>query len=325
MKISCFSGVLAGILLLAGTSQAADLENELRTLREDVMVLQRQVYRGTEKENKATSAENAGVQVKIGEYDEAIRKINGRLDELEYKVKQSNDKVDKLNRDIEIRMKILEGRPIPANLSAPAPTLPTTYDAKVANKASRAVVGDKIHGDDLAPIDGAPQPIVPDNIAEPSAGTPPPPPANTINANKPEDMYSNAMQAYNSGFYDEAELAFGDLPIFLTCAHCGLVHAMTDVMAVYRKHPTGLSTIFNTNNKTVLRFADDNLKLYRIFGRQYKDICTNIYVMDYVNYFLKARQKGQYHFGILMKVLFRHPFLTLNILKTRYNNSKYRL
>lgn len=133
---------------------------------------------------------------------------------------------------------------------------------------------------------------------------------------------------HKSDVYKEfvkAELAFGDLPIFLTCAHCGLVHAMTDVMAVYRKHPTGLSTIFNTNNKTVLRFADDNLKLYRIFGRQYKDICTNIYVMDYVNYFLKARQKGQYHFGILMKVLFRHPFLTLNILKTRYNNSKYRL
>ncbi len=211
MKISCFSGVVVGILLLTGTANAADLERELQNLREDVMVLQRQVYRGTEKENKATSAENAGVQVKIGEYDEAIRKINGRLDELEYKVKQSNDKVDKLNRDIEIRMKILEGRPIPANLSAPAPTLPTTYDAKVANKASRAVVGDKIHGDDLAPIDGAPQPIVPDNIAEPSAGTPPPPPANTINANKPEDMYSNAMQAYNSGFYDEAELAFGDI------------------------------------------------------------------------------------------------------------------
>ena len=211
MKISCFSGVVVGVLLLTGTANAADLERELQNLREDVMVLQRQVYRGTEKENKATSAENAGVQVKIGEYDEAIRKINGRLDELEYKVKQSNDKVDKLNRDIEIRMKILEGRPIPANLSAPAPTLPTTYDAKVANKASRAVVGDKIHGDDLAPIDGAPQPIVPDNIAEPSAGTPPPPPANTINANKPEDMYSNAMQAYNSGFHDEAELAFGDI------------------------------------------------------------------------------------------------------------------
>ena len=211
MKISRFGGVLAGVLLFAGTSQAADLENELRTLREDVMVLQRQVYRGTEKENKAASAENAGVQQKIGEYDEAIRKINGRLDELEYKVKQSNDKVDKLNRDIEIRMKILEGRPVPANLSAPAPTLPTTYDAKVANTAARTVVGDKIHGGDLAPIDGGPQPIVPENIAEPPADKTPPAPTNTINANKPEDMYSNAMQAYNSGFYDEAELAFGDI------------------------------------------------------------------------------------------------------------------
>lgn len=32
-----------------------------------------------------------------------------------------------------------------------------------------------------------------------------------INANKPEDMYANAMQAYNNGLYDEAELAFADI------------------------------------------------------------------------------------------------------------------
>lgn len=123
----------------------------------------------------------------------------------------------------------------------------------------------------------------------------------------------------------KAELSFGDLPIFLTCAHCGLVHAMPDVMAVYRKHPTGLSTIFDANNKTILRFADDNLKLYKIFGRQYKDICTKIYVMDYVNYFLKARKKGHYHFCILLKVLCSHPILTLRSLTNRYYYSKYRL
>ena len=210
MKISKFSIILVGVLLVSSVTNAADLEKELQELKEDVLVLQRQLYRNTEKENKAVSSENANVQLKIGEYDEAIRKINGRLDELEYKVKQNNDKVDKINRDIEIRMKILEGRPIPQNLSAPIPTLPMTYDAKVADRASRTVVGEKIRGDDLAPIDGGPQPIVPDNIAEPPSSVNDIP-VNTVNANKPEDMYSNAMQAYNSGFYDEAELAFGDI------------------------------------------------------------------------------------------------------------------
>ena len=123
----------------------------------------------------------------------------------------------------------------------------------------------------------------------------------------------------------KAELSFGDLPIFLTCAHCGLVHAMTDVMAVYRKHSTGLSTIFDTNNKKVLRFADDNLKLYKIFGRQYKDICTRIYVIDYINYFLKARKNGQYKLGVLLKVLLTHPILTIKGLTNRLKYSKYNL
>ena len=123
----------------------------------------------------------------------------------------------------------------------------------------------------------------------------------------------------------EAELSFGDIPIFLTCAHCGLVHAMTGVMAVYRKHATGLSTIFDVNNKKVLRFADDNLKLYKIFGQQYKNICTNIYVIDYINYFLKARKSGHYEIGTLSKVFFTHPILTIKGLINRFKYSKYNL
>ena len=133
---------------------------------------------------------------------------------------------------------------------------------------------------------------------------------------------------YKSDVYKrfvDAELSFGDLPIFLTCAHCGLVYAMTDVMAVYRKHPSGLSAIFNTNSQMVLRFAEDNLKLYYIFGKQYKNICTNIYVIDYINYFLKARKEGKYMFGILMKVFLKYPILTIKSLINRFKTSKYLL
>ena len=32
-----------------------------------------------------------------------------------------------------------------------------------------------------------------------------------VNGNKPEDMYAAAMQAYNNGLYDEAELGFEDI------------------------------------------------------------------------------------------------------------------
>ena len=68
-----------------------------------------------------------------------------------------------------------------------------------------------------------------------------------------------------------------------------------------------------------------HLKLYKIFGQQYKNICTNIYVIDYINYFLKARKSGQYKFGTLSKVFFTHPILTIKGLINRFKYSKYNL
>lgn len=184
---------------------AADWQSEIAKLREDVVVLQRQVYRGIESEDKAVSSQNTETQVKIGEYGEEIRKINGRIDELEHAVKENNDKIDKFNRDMEIRMKILEGRQVPASLSAPAPKLPTTYSAPVAKEAAAAVVGDKIQGDDLAPIGGT------EENSEPQALVPATSEPEAVNANNPDDLYNNAIQAYNSGFYDEAELGFEEV------------------------------------------------------------------------------------------------------------------
>lgn len=214
MKNTWCMVLLCNLLMLKScVVQAADWQQELQTLREDVKVLQRQVYRGTERSEKAVSTSNGDVQVKIGQYDEDLRKITGRLDVLEHSIKQNNERIDKLNRDMEIRLKILEGRQVPASLSAPAPVLPTTYDAPMANSAARAVVGDSIQGDDLAPLGGEENSVNPEN--KPQAQTQPvalvEDNAPIINANDPATMYGNAMQAYNSGFYDEAELAFGDI------------------------------------------------------------------------------------------------------------------
>ncbi len=228
MKLAaCF--LLSGSLLLVAPAMAnSDTQKEIEDLREDLMVLQRQIYRGAGTSTGNSSAtsvskdqEAAGnVQIKIGEYDEVIRKVNGRMDTLEYQVKQLDSKLDKINRDMEIRFKILEGRPVPASLSAPAQSVPTTYESPVATGASKTVTGDSIQGDDLAPISGSsvavdkklsadfssgsegqPQKLVPDTVM----------PAVTDNTKLPVtvgEMYASGMEAYNSGYYDEAELAF---------------------------------------------------------------------------------------------------------------------
>lgn len=227
MKLAaCF--LVSGSLLLAALPAMAnsDMQKEIDDLREDLMVLQRQIYRGagssaeTSKSSAVSSDQAAAgnVQVKIGEYDEVIRKVNGRMDTLEYQVKQLENKLDKINRDMEIRFKILEGRPVPANLSAPTPTIPTTYDAPVASGASKAVTGDGIQGDDLAPIagsnvaaektnaaaangiEGAPQPLIADmSTAKPVV---------TSQPKSADEIYASGMEALNGGLYDEAEMAF---------------------------------------------------------------------------------------------------------------------
>lgn len=197
MKRILFCTIALSALMLPKFANAATLEQELQNLREDVKVLQRQVYR----ENTKTSPESSEVQGKIGEYDEIIRKLNGRMDELEHQLKANDEKIERYNRDMEIRLKILEGRPIPSELSAPVPSLPTTYDAPVATDAAFSVAGDRISGNDLAPLDGEPVPVVvPTQVA-----------GNLVDANDPQTMYDNALRAYNTGYYDEAELAFSDI------------------------------------------------------------------------------------------------------------------
>jgi tol-pal system protein YbgF len=216
MKLSGYAFVASALLLSTVSVRAEDLQSEINKLREDVIVLQRQVYRGIETENKAVGSANADIQVKMSDYADNFRTMNGRIDELEYKIKQLDEQLTKMNRDFEIRFKILEGKQIPASLSAPAPNLPTVYDAPVAQGAAKAVVGDSIQGSDLAPIAGS-NTVVTTGFLNTAAddGTPqalvPLPTAATTEAVKPisvKEMYDTGLEAFNQGYYDEAEVAF---------------------------------------------------------------------------------------------------------------------
>lgn len=221
MKLIKLCSVSLCGVLFAHFAAAADLAREIATLREDVTVLQRQLYR----ENDKKASANGDVQGKISEYDETIRKLNGRLDELEHQLKANDEKIEKYNRDMEIRLKILEGRPIPDSLSAPAPRFPTIYDAPVAKNAAPSVAGDKIDNRDLDTLDNGivviksgevvkSEPVVkatPKPAAAPKPAAPKPAPTPADNKNDPQTIYNNAMKAYNAGLYDEAELAYEDI------------------------------------------------------------------------------------------------------------------
>ena len=117
------------------------IQEQLDAIKEEIMILQRKVYR-----DSATSSvyesNPARAEVKIGEYDEVIRNINGKVEELEYKIKTLEDKVNTINKDMDIRFRLLEGKPIPAGQASME--TPKKFDTAVATGAPKSIVGDNI-------------------------------------------------------------------------------------------------------------------------------------------------------------------------------------
>lgn len=203
-RVLVLSALLWGLSGMPVQAAGAGMESELANIREELQVLQRQMYRNNDNAEQQKSDATADIQKKLTAWEETMRQYNGRQDEIEHKMHQLEQKLDKLNRDIEIRFKILEGRPIPSNLTNSTVTIPQTYNAPVATGGAKAVVGDNIKTDELKPLQSESEKS--DEAAEPEKTEVKA--ASTAQNIKADEMYAAAMQAYNGGYFDEAELAF---------------------------------------------------------------------------------------------------------------------
>lgn len=113
---------------------------------------------------------------------------------------------------------------------------------------------------------------------------------------------------------------FGDLSFFLSSAHCGKVRGMTDIMSVYRMNENGISNIYHSVNDKVLSYADANLRIYKVFGEQYREECIKIYVIDYINHFFRCQHAGKFRPQLLLTPLMKYPAYTLSFLYERISN-----
>ncbi len=155
MKIRNFAIVSAGMILAAVPVYAqtsSELQRQLEALKEDVVVLQRQVYRD-KSDGTMPSASASDVQVRLGQMDELVREVIGKVDQLEFKLKKYDERLDMINRDIDVRLKMIEGKPLDAGVGT-ASAQPEKFNAPVANNAPKSIVGDSIKGDDLKPLPG---------------------------------------------------------------------------------------------------------------------------------------------------------------------------
>lgn len=182
MKISKILVLSFSAALLCSTARAQQfgaLEAEIDALKEDVRALQRDAYR-MKNDDAFGPLSSSDMAVRVGEMDENMRKINGRLDEIEYKLKTMNERIDMINRDVDVRISMIEGKPIKSNgagIQAPK----EKFEPKVAENAPKSLLGANIDkGTDL--------PDMPSKNAE--------------------QIYKEGLEFLKNKNYDKAEASF---------------------------------------------------------------------------------------------------------------------
>ncbi len=103
-------------VLQASTARAEDayLRDEVEQLKSDIIVIQRQLYR--DKNDSTVPQESvSSVQVRMGEYDQMIRDMNGKVEHIEYRLNTLEKKMDMIDKDIELRFEQMK-----KHISSPA-------------------------------------------------------------------------------------------------------------------------------------------------------------------------------------------------------------
>ncbi len=164
------------------------LSREVEDLREDLAVLQRQIYR--EKNDSDFSGQASGnVQQRLSQLEEDVRKVSGRMDELEYQFKKVDERFKLMNQDIDVRFKLLEGKPVKGSgIGTNAKS--KRYDAPVAQNAPKSVAGEAVTGEELAPL-ALPEKKKPD-----------------AKKRSVKEVYQSGLDAFNAKKYNEAEKDF---------------------------------------------------------------------------------------------------------------------
>lgn len=165
----------AALLLASAPVYAQDatvIHQELEDIREDLKILQRRLY---------NTGDEGDFGVQLGRFDEQVRTMTGRLDELEHKINSLDEKINMINKDIDVRMNLLEGKKINVSDGAAAVDNAPKFAAPVAAGAPQAIVGGAISkGDDLQPVKGSTAP----------------------------EIYQSGLEALKANEYDKAEKAF---------------------------------------------------------------------------------------------------------------------
>lgn len=78
------------------------LQDEINQIKEDIITIQRQLYRD-KNDTTAPKESVSNFQIKLGEYDQMIRDMNGKVENIEYRLNTLEKKIEMFDKDIELR------------------------------------------------------------------------------------------------------------------------------------------------------------------------------------------------------------------------------
>jgi len=242
----CF--ILAGLLVQpAGAQDLDSLRNQVNQLRQQVRQLSSQVnaLQGGGGAAFADGASSADLYSRMDEINESMRRINGRLEELEFKVNNLSSAVELVRRDADLRVADAEAGAPPApgaveggagsaperaraeaDANAPRNLTPSGSNAADAG-SSAADTGDTngAYDTSLGPRSLGTLPLEPGEAppraaasAEARLEPPPAPPTEpaageetavaSVAPATPKEQYDAAQELLKNGQYAEAEAAF---------------------------------------------------------------------------------------------------------------------
>lgn len=126
-----FSVLFSGISFYANASDMY-IQDELNQIKDDIVSIQRQLYR--EKNDTTAPQESvSNFQIKLGEYDQMIRDMNGKVENIEYRLNTLEKKIEMFDKDIELRFEQMKKQTNVSSMpqqAKPIATAPKGTDSK---------------------------------------------------------------------------------------------------------------------------------------------------------------------------------------------------
>ncbi len=191
----------------AQSSETGQLMNRLDRVERDLKELRGQVYRGGAQGSGQTAAPIGGNSeyplLRIDQLEEELRRLTGKLEEIQFAQDQQTSRLERLSNDIDFRLKALEGGKTPA---VPGQTAGPTAASPSAQPAGPAAVpGDPFRSPPAGNLGSMPagQPSVLPPAAAPAAAA-----AQTaLPGGSPEEQYNYAFGLVRQGDLASAEIA----------------------------------------------------------------------------------------------------------------------